>query len=314
VIEGIFEKLDALYAAGKPDEIEQFLVATIKSFELNEETHKGEFISVLNELAGFYRGVSRYTEAAELFLRALQLLEVAGLATSPAFATVLMNLAGLYRLTGQLAETITLFLRAKELLENADNRDDYAYASVLNNLSLAYQGTGELDLAFRLASDALTLLRTGSGAVADAARDMTHEIATALNNLAAIDIQRGKYDEAEPLIAEALDLYNNMPEENVHHAAALSTWATVLFAKRDLDGARDAFTRSLALTYKFFGRNIEYAQVERNLSAVYETLGDMTNAKRHLASGYETIKGILGDAHERVSEYKISLLRLESKS
>ena len=39
----------------------------------------------------------------------------------------------------------------------------------------------------------------------------------------------GRFDDAETTIDQALDAYDKMPERNIHHAAALSTKATLLY-------------------------------------------------------------------------------------
>jgi len=101
MLQEIFDKLDKLYSEGNSDAVEKFLKLTIASMEANEEEDKSEYVSILNELAGFYRGTSRYAESMELFSKALKIMEGNNAEDTPAYATVLLNLAGLYRLTGR---------------------------------------------------------------------------------------------------------------------------------------------------------------------------------------------------------------------
>jgi tetratricopeptide (TPR) repeat protein len=309
-IENLFEQLDNLYESGDPDGVETFLKTTLLAFEVNGEDNRPEYVSLLNELAGFYRGVSRYAESAEEFGKALALMEEQGQTESPAFANILMNLAGLFRLMGESENSRNMFLRAKQLMEASVARDDYAYASVLNNLSLAYQETGELDLALDAQTRSLELIRSG---VAGGTFGSTHEIATALNNLAAVNMRLGHFDEAETYIRDALNIYAAMPEENIHHAAALTTYATVKFLHRDYDGAIATYEQSLPLTERFFGKNIEYAYTMRNLATAYEALGDIPAALGKYAVATEIIIGIFGEDDARTNEYRTEMMRLETK-
>lgn len=249
-MEGFFDRLDALYQGGDLGAVERFLQENL------EQCPEEQQVPVLNELASFYRGVSRYEESEAAFRRALLLLEAAGQQDTPAYATVLLNLAGTCRLTRRFDQAQALFRRALELLDP----EDYAYASALNNLALVRQEQGDLPGAQALAEQALEWVRR-HGAPA-------HEVATSLNNLAAIHLRQNDLDGAAALLEEALALYDAMEQPNVHHAAALSANGVLCFRRGDLDGAEAAFQRALKLTEHFFGRNAEYAATLRNLEAV----------------------------------------------
>jgi len=239
-----------LYQSGKVAEVEPFLEKTL------ERVPNPEKITVLNELAGFYRGVSRYEDSAAAYLQALVLLEAAGQKDKPTYSTVLMNLAGTLRLSGKLTEAAEMFETSLRLLDPKD----YAYASAQNNLALVLQEQGKFKEAEKLAEQALEWVRR-HGAPA-------HEVTTSLNNLANIRLNMGDTDGAKSLIDEALGMYDSMGEADVHHAAALSLKGSLCCRQKDWDGAQAAFEKALSLTEHFFGKNAEYEHTLRNLEAV----------------------------------------------
>ena len=129
-----FRELDQRFQDGDLERIEGFLRDTLNRLEAGGRKESGEYASVLNEMACFFRGVSRYKESADTFAQALELMERLGLERTPQFATILVNCAGLYRLLKQRERSAEMFLRAKSLLEQAGKQPAYAYVSVLNNL------------------------------------------------------------------------------------------------------------------------------------------------------------------------------------
>ena len=139
-------ELDRRFQDGNLERIEGFLRETLSRLEEEGRGESGEYASVLNEMACFFRGVSRYTESADAFTRSLELMERLGMERTPQFATILVNCAGLYRLMKQGERSAEMFLRAKALLEQAGKQPAYAYVSVLNNLALVYQESGRLTI------------------------------------------------------------------------------------------------------------------------------------------------------------------------
>ena len=263
---------------------------------MNTVKETGEYsperAGLLNELAGFYRGVSRYAESEDTFIQSLTIFESAGMEATPEYATVLLNLAGLHRLAGDADKAVELFRSAMKKLENADACDSYAYVSILNNLALAFQSKGDLIQALEYASKALELMRAGSG--------REHEVASSLNNLASIRLALGQLDVADELIAESLGMFDAMSEPDVHHAAALTTKAVIMCRKGSHRESLIDFQRALELTKRFFGENIEFAVCRRNISEVFELLGDIPSAIVELSDAVRIMNKLLGPEHASV--------------
>ena len=300
-MQNFYEKLDELYIAGDLTAVESYITNAIAETNASSIERAG----LLNELAGFYRGVSRFKESEDAFSQSLEIFEAAGMGATPEYATVLLNLAGLYRMRGDAEKAIALFHTAKEKLETAGAQSSYAYVSILNNLALAYQAKSEYETALQYASDALGRLRqTDSN---------EHEIAASLNNLAAIEISCGNPPEADKYITEALAIYDAMPETDVHHAAALTTKSVILCRNGDYTGALDGFRRALELTRRFFGENIEYAACKRNIADVCETLGDLQAATEELTDAVRIMEKIQGPDHPATQTTKKALEKLHEK-
>ena len=299
-MDDFYNILDELYSSGNLDEVERHLRNAVDaSLEGSRER-----AVLLNELAGFYRGISRYNESVEAFQESLNIFDKSGMGASSEYATVLLNLAGLYRMKGDANKAIGLFSDSMRKLENAGAQSSYSYISVLNNLALAYQDNKDYGQALEYAERALNLLReSGSN---------EHEIAASLNNLSSIRLHHGELEAANKLIAESLDIYEGMIEPDVHHAAALTTKAVIQCRAGDYRNALEGFRRALELTKRFFGENLEYAICKRNIADVCQLIGDIPAAVSELSDAVRVMEGILDERHPSLVDAKEKLERLRS--
>ena len=299
-----YDKLDELYSAGDQSSIESFLKDAVSSAGDGTPEQAG----LLNELAGFYRGISRFAESEEAFCKSLEIFESAEMGATTEYATVLINLAGLFRIKGESNKAIDLFYDAMKRLEEANAIDGYAYISILNNLALALQSTGDYAKALEYATKALDLMRNSSRSN----NSFDHEIATSLNNLSAICLNLNRWDDAKKHITEALEIYESMPEDDVHYAAALTTNAVLMSRQGNHKEALDGFKHALELTRRFFGENIEFAFCRRNISEVCELLGDIPSAIDELRDAIRIMDKLLGMDHPSVRSSRAKLEQLET--
>ena len=258
-----FEELDALYGKGDRGALEDFLEDALARARARKD---GEMeISVLNEMGGFYRGVSEYGLAEEYFDEAMALMRRRGQAGSYGYAVALMNRAGNARMSGDPDRALALFLEARDILAADRDKSDYAYVSLLNNLALTYQDLGEPEKALACAVEALQIVRQGS--------DYEHEIATSLNNVASIWMSMGELGKAAELLKEALAIYDAMPEANVHHAAALNSMAVVEYRRGNAEAALAHLEKAAELNAFFFGKNWDYYRILANRAEILASLG-----------------------------------------
>lgn len=300
-----YQQLDQLFQEGDLSKIEHFLIGSMEDLRARGEQAYPELAAVMNELAGFYRGISRYAESERYFMESFALLEKMGMGKSVSAATVLLNNAGNCRLSGRYDEALKFFLQAKEILEEIGQTTDYAYTSLLNNIALVYQELGEHEKALQYSEQALAVMRRYSAA--------EHEIATTLNNMAAIRISMGQLDEAQRLIDEALAIYDGMPQLNVHHAAALGTQAMLWFFRKEYARAIEAYLKSLEMTRHFFGDNMESAMIHQNLARVYLSAGEQENALRVQKDAVAIMERLLDDSHPALQAARRTLEEISIK-
>lgn len=298
-----FETLDRLYQTA-PQQVEAYLLETLAT--CRAQGLEGEAASVMNELGGYYRGVSRYGDSLRYTRESMAIWEAQGLHRSVQFATMLLNYAGLQRLMGQLAPSRDSFLRAKALLEELGETGHYAYVSLLNNLALTQQELGEMAEAIRLMEQSLALLR--------ARPRQEDEIPTALNNLAAMHLRQGDTVQAEARVREALEGFAALPESSAHEAAAWGTLGVILYGQRRYEAAEAAFLRAAEGTKAVFGENVDAASALRSLAFTRQALGRRAAAAEAMGEAVRILSALLGEAHPRVNGYRQELEALEAEA
>ena len=137
------------------------------------------------------------------------------------------------------------------------------------------------------------------------------ERAGLLFNLASMQLELGDKALADEMISEALEIYDAMPEPDVHHAAALTAKAVLLCAQGDHQGSLSGFRRALELTKVFFGENIEYARCKQCISEVCELLGDMPSSIAEMSDAVRILENLLGADHASVIEAQSRLEGLQ---
>ncbi|MBQ8831654.1 MAG: tetratricopeptide repeat protein [Oscillospiraceae bacterium] len=228
-------------------------------------------IAVLNEMACFYRGLSKWDMCLTAFDAVKAELEIRGMQNNSAYAVVILNMAGALRLMGKLDEALASFKEAETILLKASNTSDYEMAGLYNNTGLVYQDMGDLASAAENFEKALTYL--------EKVPDNDAEIATNRANLAVTYYNSGNRERAIEYLNAAISMFENMDGGlNPHYAGALNTKAVMLFNAGDVAGAAETFEKAIEKTKLIFGENKEYAVGCRNASMAFETLGNKEKA------------------------------------
>ena len=97
----IFDELDSLLRAGDPMATEMRFKELLAESEEAGSASNLKQITILSELAGWYRGISRFDDSETCFNRFLELLRDNCLDNTVQYARTLLNIAGLYRMTGR---------------------------------------------------------------------------------------------------------------------------------------------------------------------------------------------------------------------
>lgn len=231
-------------------------------------------IAILNELACFYRGVSRWQDCIDAFTRLKKEMEDCGLKKSDNYALVILNLAGAYRLMGELEKALAAFDEAGKILEANGKNDPYSISGLLNNKGLVYQDMKQYDKASEHFEKALEYMRK--------VEDNEAEIATALNNLATAQYGAGEKEKAIKSLDESLAIFSGLDGGmNPHYAGGLNTKAMFVFNAGDFEAAAKTFELAVEKTRLIFGENKEFAIGCRNCAFAYSKLGNEEMSKKY---------------------------------
>jgi tetratricopeptide (TPR) repeat protein len=231
-------------------------------------------IAVLNELACFYRGLSRWDDSLKAFSRVMAEMELCGLEESDNYALVIINTAGTYRLLAKYNEALEAFDRAKEILDKNGNNNAYNYASLYNNAGLVYQDLKNYPKAVEYLEKALDYLPHTDANKAEAA--------TNLSNLAMAYYNMGNIGEADKKIDASIEIFKDLDGGlNPHYGGALNTKAFICFNAGDTAGAAVKFEKAADITKLIFGENREYAIACRNCAYAYDRLGNREKAEHY---------------------------------
>jgi tetratricopeptide (TPR) repeat protein len=263
-MDDLYGTLDRLYQDDGGEAVERFLRAEIAALHTSGREDSREYMLCVSELAGYLRGVGRYDESIAAYLEACEFIARTDGQAGADYATTLNNLAGAYRMKGDTDESLRLFLKSMEIYDSHPDRDPYLYAGVLNNIAILHRVRGDLDKAIDFQRRGVAMLEE-AGTYVD-------ELATSLSNLASLYGQIGDIPSAERENDRAISLFESLPYESVHYAAALNNRASFL-VRRGSQGEALAILEDVAEKIKaVFGENADYRTVCGNIEALRERM------------------------------------------
>ena len=303
-MEQFLSELDRLYAEGNNEKTERYLLDTLQ--RSRDGGRPTETAGILNELSGFYRGISRYSESLRAGAEAMAILEKTGLSDTPQFATMMVNYAGALRLNGQTEASRERFLLAKNKLEQLHAEDSYQYVSLLNNLALTCQDLGSYEEAISLTEEAVRRMRLRA--------DREDEVPTGLTNLATLYLRKGEPAQAGRIVGEALEAFRALPERSAHEAAALSVLGTLQYSARNFEEAEKSFSESVSQTEAVFGKNVDFASAMRSLALTERALRKRQEAVNCQQEAVSVLSRLLGSTHARTEQYRRELEILKEEA
>jgi CHAT domain-containing protein/tetratricopeptide (TPR) repeat protein len=253
----------------------------------------------------------RYNEAAELYQRALDILERDPDRNRPYLMDTVGSLAAAYEFQSRYVEALELRKRAVTLAEGTISRDKgVALAARLNDLGMEYYFLGRYPEAEPHFERALTLRETALGR-------SSRDVAVSLNNLARIYERLGRYDDAETLHKRAIAIEEKAaagekrtagPSASRELAVSLNNLALVdLKLGRQAD-AEQLTKRALALQERILPPNDrDVALSLNNLSVAYRQLGRAAEGEPLLKRAIAIKEQIYGLDHPEVASHLIPL-------
>jgi tetratricopeptide (TPR) repeat protein len=261
-VQDILQKLDTLFQQNETAQVEPFLLEHLQLAEASGD--KPCTLTLLNELMGFYRGMSRFRDALDTGSKALTLMEDLGYKGSVPYATTLLNVATAYRAAGQTAKAISMFEEVFALFEANRLEDAYLRASLYNNLSLAYQEAGQHEKAIAYLNRALPLVQ-----------GLNHsdvEVAVTRTNLALSKLKCGQLADAKNDLLTAVSLFECQEHVNPHYGSALAGLGEVAYREGRAQDAVSLYERALEIIHAHYGKNLYYAVTLESLAVVCENI------------------------------------------
>ncbi len=244
----------------------------------------------------------KYDEAADLYQRALTILERDTDKNRPYVIDTLSNLARTYEFQSRYVEAVELRKRAVSLGEANTGRDKgVGLANSLNDLGMAYYLLGRLAEAEPLFERALMIRES---AVGRSSRDF----AISLNNLARVYERLGRYDDAEVLHRRAIAIQEKAAGAGRELAVSLNNLALIDLKSGRQAEAEQLTKRALALQQKILPANdADVAQSLNNLSVAYRQLGRAAEGEPLLKRAIAIKEQIFGLEHPEVAFHLIPL-------
>ncbi|MBD5448680.1 MAG: tetratricopeptide repeat protein [Lachnospiraceae bacterium] len=265
IVDKFFETLDSYFANQEIAKVDPFLVSSLE--QAKEEEDYGAYISICNEMIGFYRSISAFEKAYAAAEDVLLLMEELQMEHTEHFATTLLNAATAYRAAGDYATALRYYKQALQIYDGILPPQDYRYAGLYNNMSILLEKMEENEEAIAYANKALAIIETLEGG--------EMETATTLTNLALLHFKVSQPEKAKELLERALRLFEGSGENtDAHYSGALAGVAEAWYRMQDYGKALEYYDQALREVKAHFGENMSYAVLCENCAAVCEKLGD----------------------------------------
>ena len=183
-IDQILTKLDHYYKEDQLTEVEPFLLSCLE--DAKKEQEYGIYISVGNELLGFYRSIGQFEAAFAVGEDVLLLMEELQLDHTVHFATTLFNVATAYRTAGKYEEALANYRRALEIYQKELPKDDYRLAELYSSISILLEKLNENENAALFLEKAIQIMEKQPGTRV--------EVATSRTSLALIELKMDKLE------------------------------------------------------------------------------------------------------------------------
>lgn len=271
------QKLDSLFASGQYDRVEPFMLAALA--EAKEREDYGLYLSVGNEMIGYYRSVSRFEKAYQISEDMLLLMEELQMDQSAEFATVLLNTATAYSFDENFEMALQFYRRAEQIYHLLVRPDDYLFAGLYNNMSSLMEKMGRNGEALSLLMKALEILQNYP--------DRQMEAATNFTNLGLLYLKMDDHESGKKCVMQAVQMFEALDTPASHYSAALSALAEICYREENFGQAIEWYEKTLTEIKKHYGFNLAYAVVCENLAHVCREAGKPERAERYLKEAAE---------------------------
>lgn len=286
------QKLDGLFAAQEYGKVEPFMLSSLE--EAKEREDYGLYLSVGNEMIGYYRSISQFQKAYQISEDMLLLMEELQMDQSAEFATVLLNTATAYSFDENFEMALQFYRRAEQIYHLLVSPDDYLFAGLYNNMSSLMEKMGRNEEALELLMKALGILQNYP--------DRQMEAATNFTNLGLLYLKTGDYESGKKCVMQAISMFESLNTPASHYSAALSALAEIYYHEKDYEQAIAWYEKTLAEIKKHYGFNLAYAVVCENLANVCREAGRKEQEKEWSARARKVRSDLERDNSRRYTE------------
>jgi len=299
-IQEFFQGLDRIASAENKEAVIAYLERSLAEAENEGDRHA--VVSILNEMMGFFRSISRYAEALGLAKRAVGLMQELGYEDTVAYGTTLLNCATAYRTSGDNVTALEMFIEALGIFSRHVAPDDYRLAGLYNNIGAIYEETGRYEAALDMLQMAADILEKHA--------DMRSHAATVQSNLALILFKLNRDAEAKSALDRSQALFRQEEKNgkagqrlSPHYAAALAGAGEACLRGARYGEAVQAFESALAHLKDAFGENRDYAVTCQNCAVAYAAAGQADKAAELMAKAAALLAEL--DMKNSDSGYKV---------
>lgn len=277
-VEKFFETLDSYFTGNQIDQVDSFLVDSLEQAKVEEDY--GAYITICNEMIGFYRSISAFEKAYIAAEDVLLLMEELNMENTEHFATTLLNAATAYRAAGDYSTALRYYKQALQIYDGILSPQDYRFAGLYNNMSILLEKMEENEEAISYANQALSIIET--------LEESETETATTMTNLALLYFKVDQFDRAKELLEKALSLFEkNDGHTNEHYSGALAGVAEAWYRMGNYVKSLEYYEKALAEIKLHYGENMSYALLCENCAAVCKKMGDDEKRETYLKRGQE---------------------------
>lgn len=289
-MDDFFTELDSYFDKNETDKIDPFLTASME--KAKEEEDYAAYISICNEMIGFYRSVSAFEKAYQASEDVLLLMEELKLEDTEHFATTLLNAATAYSAGGDFAQAVRLYRQAIQIYDRLLPQGDYRQAGLYNNMSILLEKMNENAEAAEAAKKALSVI--------EKLPDNEAQTATTLTNLALIYFKLSENEEAKKCLTRALALFEQGGENlNEHYSGALAGMGEACYRDGAYEESLSYYEKALELVKQHYGENMSYGVLCENCAAVCGRMGDAGRQESYAAKAREVIARVQGNSGQR---------------
>jgi len=230
-----------------------------------------ELAMILDNLGRLHVEQCEYTEAEQLYKKALTIRKRVLGSDHPDVAQSLNHLALLYYNQGKYNKAEPLYTRALTIEEQKLGKYHMDVAITLNNLAWLYCNLGQYDQAESLLTRALKIQQRPEGSESPA-------MATTLNALALVVRAKGEYPRAEKLFQQALKIRKReLGQKHPDVATTLNDMAWLFRTQGRYDEAKELYRQVMEIRMQTLGpSHLHVATTLNDIAVLSVDLGEYT--------------------------------------